>query len=152
AVRETMAALPLQDLPGAWRAPILATRTRLGFGWVFQQSTATPVRRLLSATATLMVALIACAYLLAANAYYVDTFARSSGQEVIVVRRGLPWLPLPGIGQSLLVDTGIDADPLAEAGRTAILNRRVWGLWQRRSAAGEPQWVSDVTQALRAQN
>ena len=103
---ETLTRLPLRGLPA--RAQV----ARFGDAPAFTHHMAGPdqrghaERRAVLLTFAILLALIGSAYILGANSYHLGTEASViPGQFDVVVKRGLPRLSLPGLGQ-VIANTG----------------------------------------------
>ena len=146
---ETLARLPLRGLPAGLRSRVLATRLRLRATWLARTSVATPARRAVLLTFAILLALIGFAYILGANSYHLGTEASViPGQFDVVVKRGLPRLWLPGLGQ-VIANTGLGSEQIAGSEWPAVSGGRLWGLWAQRDARGLQGWAPELERSLR---
>ncbi len=144
----TLAILPMEDLTAGLRLQVLLTRTRLRAVWIAKRAMATPLRRAMALGAVLLLALILPLYALSVNSYYVDTSPSSTSSQLqVVIRRGHPSLPLPGLGK-VKVNTGIDTNQVSPDHWVEVNNKRLSGLWVQQSEGGYRQWAQDVASSL----
>lgn len=72
--------------------------------------------------------------------------------EVVVLRRGLPWLAwLPGMGTTV-INTGVRLDQLGAQGQREIVGLEVGGWWWQRASGGYALWGEQLVERMQVQS